>query len=77
MRERGIRSQIVLVAEVTPADARAMYQIFARHYDCVSLEQFLFGLSEKDCVLLLRNLEGVIGDHVSKQRCVALERDAI
>lgn len=60
MRERGIRSQIVLVAEVTPADARAMYQIFARHYDCVSLEQFLFDLSEKDCVLLLRNLEGVI-----------------
>ncbi len=37
-----------------------MYEIFARHYDCVSFEQFVFDLSEKDCVLMLRNLEGVI-----------------
>jgi hypothetical protein len=37
-----------------------MYEIFARHYDCVSFEQFLSDLSAKDCVLMLRNLEGLI-----------------
>jgi hypothetical protein len=55
MRERSIQSRIVPVAEIAPADARAMYEIFARHYDCVSFEQFLLDLSEKDCVLVLRN----------------------
>ncbi len=43
------------VAKITPIDARAMYEIFARHYDCVSFEQFLLDLSEKDCVLVLHN----------------------
>jgi hypothetical protein len=55
MREAGIHSRIVSVAELAPDDARAMYEIFARHYDCVSLERFLIDLSEKDCVLILRN----------------------
>jgi len=43
------------VARITPIDARAMYEIFARHYDCVSFDQFLMDLSEKDCVLVLHN----------------------
>jgi len=55
MREPGIHSRIVSVGELAPADARAMYEIFARHYDCVSLEQFLIDLSEKNFVLILRN----------------------
>jgi hypothetical protein len=55
MKERSIQSRIVPVSEITPADARSMYEIFARHYDCVSFEQFLLDLSEKDCVLVLHN----------------------
>ena len=43
------------MARITPIDARAMYEIFARHYDCVSFDQFLMDLSEKDCVLVLHN----------------------
>jgi hypothetical protein len=60
MRESGIHSRIVSVTRLAPSDARAMYEIFARHYDCVSLEQFLIDLSEKDCVLMLRNADGAI-----------------
>lgn len=37
-----------------------MYEIFARHYDCVSPVQFQQDLSEKDCVLVLRNGEQAI-----------------
>jgi hypothetical protein len=55
MKERSIQSRIVPVGKITPIDARAMYEIFARHYDCVSFEQFLLDLSEKDCVLVLHN----------------------
>ncbi len=60
MREPGIQGRIVSVVEITPADSRAMYEIFARHYDCVSIEQFLLDLSEKDYVLVLRNANGAI-----------------
>jgi hypothetical protein len=60
MTERRIQSRIVSVAEITPTDARAMYEVFARHYDCVSFEQFLLDLSEKDCVLVLRNADFAI-----------------
>jgi hypothetical protein len=60
MREPAIQGRVVSVVEVTPSDARAMYDIFARHYDCVSLEQFLRDLSEKDCVLVLCNASGAI-----------------
>lgn len=55
MREPGIQSSIVPISEISAAEIHAMYEIFARHYDCVSLEQFRIDLSEKDCVLLLRN----------------------
>src|SRR5271168_4665439 len=55
MREPGIQSEIVPVAEITPANVRVMYEIFARHYDCISLHQFISDLSEKDCALILRN----------------------
>lgn len=60
MRENGIQSRIVSVSSITAVDARSMYEILARHYDCVSLEQFLLDLSEKDCVLVLRNTEATI-----------------
>jgi hypothetical protein len=60
MRERSIQSRVTSVAEITPTDARVMYDIFARHYDCVSFEQFLLDLSEKDCVLVLRNPDSAI-----------------
>jgi len=58
--DRKLHSQIVPLADVTAADACSMYQIFARHYDCVSIEQFTRDLEEKDCVLMLRNESGVI-----------------
>lgn len=60
MREQKIHSRIVPTAEIAPPDARAMYEVFARHYDCVSFEQFLLDLSEKDCVLILRNADFAI-----------------
>jgi hypothetical protein len=60
MRESGIQSSSVSVGEIAPADVSAMYEIFSRYYDCVSLEQFLIDLSEKDCVLMLRNSNGAI-----------------
>jgi hypothetical protein len=59
-REHGIQGRIVSVAAIAPADARSMYEIFARHYDCVSPAQFLLDLSEKDCVLVLRSATGTI-----------------
>jgi len=60
MREPNIHGRIVSIAEVKPIDAHAMFEIFARHYDCISLEQFLHDLSEKDRVLVLRNVAGAI-----------------
>jgi hypothetical protein len=60
MREAGIQSRIVPVVEIAPADAGTMYEIFARHYDCVSPDQFLLDLSEKDCVLVLRDANRAI-----------------
>ena len=60
MRDQVLQSRIVPVAEITSADVCAMYQVFARHYDCVSLDRFLLDLAEKDCVLVLRDADGVI-----------------
>jgi hypothetical protein len=60
MRELSVQSHIVSAVEIASADAYAMYEIFARHYDCVSLHQFLLDLSEKDCVLVLRNADDAI-----------------
>lgn len=60
MRAAAIQSRIVPAAEVAPGDACAMYEIFARHYDCVSFDQFLADLSEKDWVLVLRNTSNAI-----------------
>jgi hypothetical protein len=60
MRRTGIQSCIVPVAAIAPAAAHAMYEIFARHYDCVSRDQFLRDLSEKDCVLVLHNAGNAI-----------------
>jgi hypothetical protein len=60
MRDQGMQSRIVPVAEITEGDARAMYQIFARHYDCVSPDKFRLDLAEKDCVLVLCDTKGAI-----------------
>jgi hypothetical protein len=60
MSERNIHSRIVALPDITATDACAMYEIFARHYDCVSVEQFVRDLAEKDCALILRNVDGAI-----------------
>lgn len=60
MRDPVLQSRIVPLADITQAQRRAMYSIFARHYDCVSTDKFLSDLAEKDCVLLLRNASGDI-----------------
>lgn len=60
MRDQVQQSRIVPVAEITEAEAQAMFQVFARHYDCVSSERFLSDLAEKDCVLVLREANGTI-----------------
>jgi len=60
MRDQGLQSRIVPVAEITEADAHAMFRVFARHYDCVFPDRFLSDLAEKDCVLVLRDASGVI-----------------
>src|SRR5208282_5054464 len=60
MRDQLLHSRIVPVAEITEADARTMFQVFARHYDCVSRERFLSDLAEKDCVLVLWDANGTI-----------------
>ena len=67
MRKPSIQGRIASVVEIAAADARVMYEIFARHYDCVSLEQFLLDLSEKDCVLVLRDAnQGICGFSTQK-----------
>jgi len=50
-----LSSRIVSISEISDADAREMFDIFSRHYDCVSRERFLSDLAEKDCVLTLRD----------------------
>jgi hypothetical protein len=60
MPKGNLHSRIIPVAQVTQVDRDAMFAIFARHYDCVCLEKFTTDLSEKDCVLMLRNEAGAI-----------------
>jgi len=60
MKDQGLQSRIVPVAEISEADARAMYEVFARHYDCVSRNKFLRDLAEKDCVLMLLDANAAI-----------------
>ena len=60
MTNRGLQSRIVPLAELTEAETCAMFQVFARHYDCVSPDKFRSDLAEKDCVLLLRDADGAI-----------------
>jgi len=74
MGQPGIQSEIVPVAEIAPESIQAMYDIFARHYDCVSSQQFMRDLSEKDCVLILRNAAGAIcGFSTQKVFCVSVD----
>jgi hypothetical protein len=60
MRDPVLESRIVPVTEITTAQRHLMYTIFARHYDCVSIDKFLADLGEKDCVLLLSDAGGEI-----------------
>ena len=66
MRDKVLHSRIVPVDEVTEAEARSMYEIFVRHYDCVSLDRFLSDLAEKDCVLVLRDGNAICGFSTQK-----------
>jgi len=54
MRDQ-LHSRIVPVAAITDADICTMYEIFSRHYDCISVDRFLSDLAEKDCVLVLHD----------------------
>jgi hypothetical protein len=60
MGEGALQSRLVAVQDLTKSDRHTMYAIFARHYDCVSIDSFLFDLAEKDCVLVLTSDYGTI-----------------
>ncbi len=60
MGEGSLQSRIVAVPDITKTDRRRMYAIFARHYDCVSLDGFSSDLAEKDCALVLTSDNGTI-----------------
>ena len=76
MGDHTMQSRIVPIEEVTDGDARTMYQIFYRHYDCVSRERFRSDLAEKDCVLVLRDVsEQICG--FSTQRLLRVSVDGI
>jgi hypothetical protein len=60
MEKRVLQSRIVAVQDVMEADRHTMYDLFSRHYDCVSREKFLTDLAEKDCVLFLQSANGAI-----------------
>jgi hypothetical protein len=60
MRDQLLHSRMVAVTDVTEAETRSMYQVFARHYDCVCPERFRSDLREKDCVLVLGDAKGEI-----------------
>ncbi|SRR5207247_1668871 len=53
-----LRSETLDIGDVSAADRRAMYEIFARHYDCVTWEHFVADLEEKNAVILLRAAPG-------------------
>ena len=55
-----LRSESRAVFELDLADRRAMYEIFSRHYDCISWEGFNRDLDEKSCVIVLRDSCGEI-----------------
>jgi len=55
-----LRSESPAVCELSPADRRAMFEIFLRHYDCVSWERFNRDLDEKSYVIVLRGARGEI-----------------
>lgn len=60
MRNPVLHSRLVPLVEIAECERYAMYSIFARHYDCVSVDRFLSDLAEKDCVLLLWDANGDI-----------------
>jgi len=67
MRPR-LHSRIVATSEISRAEAREMFAIFTKHYDCVAAEKFLLDLAEKDCVLMLRDDFGRICGFSTQKR---------
>jgi hypothetical protein len=55
-----LRSESLAVWELSAADRHAMFDIFLRHYDCVSWERFNRDLDEKSCAIVLRGADGEI-----------------
>lgn len=55
MGETRLQSDLLDVRGLSPEERRAMYEVFAHHYDCVCWERFLADLEDKDCVILLRD----------------------
>ena len=49
-----LTTEIVPVGSLHPHEARAMFALFARHYEHVSPSRFEADLYQKDCVILLR-----------------------
>lgn len=52
-----LRSQVVPRATLTPAAARELFALFARHYEHVDWPHFAADLAEKDCAILLRDAD--------------------
>ncbi len=55
-----LRSECLGVAELSAEERRSMFEVFSRHYDCVSWLQFQRDLDAKDCVIVLRTESGRI-----------------
>jgi hypothetical protein len=58
--ETRLSGEPVSIFDLTGTDRSTMFEIFSRHYDCVSWERFNHDLDEKDCAILLRDTRGSI-----------------
>lgn len=58
--ETRLQSESVAIFELTGDDRNSMFEIFSRHYDCVTRERFHRDLEEKNCAIVLRDARGKI-----------------
>jgi hypothetical protein len=58
--ETRLHSESVAIFKLSAADRRSMFEIFSRHYDCVTWERFHHDLEEKNCAIVLRDARGEI-----------------
>jgi len=59
-RTPRMTGKVVAIGEVTEAQQRAMFTVFARYYEQISYERFVHDLAEKDRVILLFDEAGTI-----------------